>query len=552
MAKKFVAKLLLVARTVRHVRPRQIFWQLWTKVYHPKTVVRPTPPVRRPEETWVEPPARPSAMLGPTTFRFLNEIREAAKPDDWFYEAGAVVSAYNLHYFDDLNMQGWQGRREWHRALIGRWIREVPNAKGLGWDAYPTSLRIVNWIKWFLAGNEPDREMLDSLSLQGRHLRHNIEWKLMGNHVLADAKGILFAGVYFSGPEADEWVRAGFEILASEFREEILADGGHYERSPMYHAIILEDLMDVINLVRTYPSAFTGTQRSQAQEWQDAASKMRRFNRLTLHPDGDPAFFNDAARGIAPSAVELDEYAVRLNLNDPVEEPAALAHLASTGFVRFADGALWLLADVGELGPAYQPGHAHADTLSFEASLFGTRVIVNTGTSTYAVGSRRLLERGTSAHNTVVVDGENSSEVWASFRVARRAHPFGFSMETDNGKTRFGCSHDGYRRLPGKVTHRREWRVSQGRLDIDDILIGEFRSAKGYFHFAPEAEVHLEDRRLRGIVHGGSFEMRVEGARLSLEPYEYAPEFGKLLASTCLIAEFEGDRAVTSITWSKS
>ena len=79
------------------------------------------------------------------------------------------------------------------------------------------------------------------------------------------------------------------------------------------------------------------------------------------------------------------------------------------------------LLDVAPVGPDYLPGHAHADTLSFELSLFGQRVLVNSGTSQYEAGPERSRQRGTAAHNTVIVDGHDSSEVWAGFRVARRA-----------------------------------------------------------------------------------------------------------------------------------
>ena len=81
-----------------------------------------------------------------------------------------------------------------------------------------------------------------------------------------------------------------------------------------------------------------------------------------------------------------------------------------------------LLLDVASIGPDYLPGHGHADTLSFEMSLFGKRTLVNRGISQYGIEVRQV-ERGTAAHNTVVINNENSSEVWSGFRVARRARP---------------------------------------------------------------------------------------------------------------------------------
>src|SRR5690606_4780416 len=116
------------------------------------------------------------------------------------------------------------------------------------------------------------------------------------------------------------------------------------------------------------------------------------------------------------------------------------------------------------VGPDYLPGHAHADTLSFELSLFGQRVLVNSGTSCYGHGSERIRQRGTTAHNTVVVDGADSSEVWSGFRVARRARAINPEVHDHQG-LEASCSHDGYHRLPGRVTHHRRWRLTEVGLE---------------------------------------------------------------------------------------
>ena len=42
-----------------------------------------------------------------------------------------------------------------------------------------------------------------------------------------------------------------------------------------------------------------------------------------------------------------------------------------------------VIFDVGDVGARYQPGHGHADTLSFEMSNKGKRIIVNSGINTY-------------------------------------------------------------------------------------------------------------------------------------------------------------------------
>ena len=75
---------------------------------------------------------------------------------------------YNLHYFDDLNAFDADSRKHWHTDLLLRWVRENPPGAGTAWEPYPTSLRIVNWIKWALAGNELPHECVTSLAVQAR------------------------------------------------------------------------------------------------------------------------------------------------------------------------------------------------------------------------------------------------------------------------------------------------------------------------------------------------------------------------------------------------
>src|SRR5262249_39544867 len=139
-----------------------------------------------------------------------------------------------------------------------RWIEENRVGQGNGWEPYPLSLRIVNWIKWALAGNELGVVAVQSLAVQTHYLVRRLEWHLLGNHLFANAKALIFAGVFFRGSEADSWRSKGLNILARQLPEQLLADGGHFELSPLYHSRIQEDLLDLVNLARTYPNVLSG------------------------------------------------------------------------------------------------------------------------------------------------------------------------------------------------------------------------------------------------------------------------------------------------------
>jgi len=142
--------------TVRHLRPVQVYGRLWYRLYRPRSDERPPPAIRSMTGSASSYCADRLSLLGPEHFRFLNQDHAGSRPEDWNAADRDELWLYNLHYFDDLNADGAEGRSEWHRELIARWIDENPPGTGNGWESYPLSLRIVNWIKWGLRGNEFD------------------------------------------------------------------------------------------------------------------------------------------------------------------------------------------------------------------------------------------------------------------------------------------------------------------------------------------------------------------------------------------------------------
>jgi uncharacterized heparinase superfamily protein len=424
-------------------------------------------------------------------------------------------------------------------------VRENPPVRGTGWEPYPTSLRIVNWIKWALAGNELPAECLHSLAVQARHLARRLELHLLGNHLFANAKALVFAGLFFAGDEAQGWLDTGMAILAREVPEQILADGGQFERSTMYHALACEDMLDLINVMRAYGAPVPA-------DWPVIAARMKDWLAAMCHPDGEIGLFNDAAFGIAPAPVELARYAAALGIA-PASPCRQRRLLQDSGYVRAEVPDAVLLMDVAPVGPDYLPGHAHADTLSFELSLFGRRVFVNGGTSRYGLGQEREAERGTAAHSTVEVDGEDSSEVWAGFRVARRARPIGLKVEGDEQETRVACSHDGYARLPGRPMHRREWRLRPGELQVSDSVEGRYGIARARYHLHPEVRCEADAGGRSGSLRApGVPEVRwqVAGGEAALEASAYSPEFGRREPASCLTIAFRGETvARLTLNW---
>ena len=472
--------------TLRHLKAQQFVCRAWFSFYRPRPDLRPVPPLRRAQRSWVSPEWRSSHLTAPTNATFLNQPAEIASAPAWQDISRGRLWLYHLHYFDDLTARAAAHRRSWHVALISRWIKENPPGQGAGWEPYPTSLRIANWIKWLLS--YPDVGQLGpdaatSLAVQARWLKRRLECHILGNHLWANAKALLMAGAFFTGPESDAWRRKGLETLTAQLNEQILTDGGHFERSPMYHAIILEDILDLIQLAGVFENVVPA---ETVQRLRAIATLMLRWLRVMTHPDGEISFFNDAAFDIAARYRAMDAYAHTVGL-DPDERPIApVEWLRESGYVRLTNERAAVLCDVAPVGPDYQPGHAHADTLSFELSVDGRRVVVNGGTSTYTPGAERSRQRGTAAHSTVEVDGLNSSDVWGAFRVARRARP----LEVRAGGTADGywveAAHDGYRHRPGHVVHRRTWRLDHTGLSVTDELEGSYETAVSRFMLHPD------------------------------------------------------------------
>lgn len=538
--------------TVRYLRPVQVTARARHALLKPPRIdaaAHAAPRVRPTSGVFTPAAERAASMTGPNAFVFLNQLGQIQSAACWNDPAHTKLWLYNLHYFDDLNASGAAERETWHRDLIARWLAENPPQTGNGWEPYPLSLRIVNWIKWSLAGNGLTAQATASLSLQAASLDGQIEWHLLGNHLLANAKALTFAGCFFESAEAEQWLRQGLAIYERELPEQILPDGGHFERSPMYHSIILEDLLDIINVGRVYPGTIP---QSMTGRLEDICVRMLRWLEVMSHPDGQISFFNDGAFGIAPPPTALLGYARRLGLSPSAgHHHGGIIHLDPSGYVRCERAGAVLICDCAPVGPDYLPGHAHADTLSFELSLGSDRVIVNGGTSVYGTGARRAQERGTAAHSTVVIDGADSSEVWSGFRVARRARVFGVRAEESSGASQVSASHDGYRRLRGRNIHTREWTLSERELTVQDHVTGPCKSAVARFHLGPGVTATVEPSGIRGTLRtaGGHLADWHAQAASTIAPSQWNPEFGKTIATHCIDVPLRNGEGLFTLRW---
>ncbi|MBS2026068.1 MAG: heparinase II/III-family protein, partial [Deltaproteobacteria bacterium] len=154
----------------------------------------------------------------------------------------------------------------------------------------------------------------------------------------------------------------------------------------------------------------------------DELSKMARWLVRTRRPDGTWPGLNDSAPHMIPVAQDAIRRAIRMNLLEQSfgSEPETRIELPDTGWTILREGGSELLFETGPIGPRDNPGHGHADALSYELFWGGTPVVTDSGVSTYEDDETRWFERSGAAHACVTVDGQGSDEVWKSFRVGKR------------------------------------------------------------------------------------------------------------------------------------
>lgn len=513
---------LTVLRTLLHLRPRQIMYQLYYRFW--RRLDRPARHYSLPPEALAGSGNEPAADQNfSPRFTFLNRSESWPGPAaiDWNYAAYGKLWTYHLNYFAELRDGSLSVAKS--QALIDAWIDAEARIQD-GWEPYPTSLRIVNWLSFYREranGRIPER-VRASLYRQYRDLWTKIEYHLLGNHLLENAIALSMGAAYFRD---EQRLRRATTLLRDQLAEQYRLDGSHYEDSPMYHCILLGRLLDLY--------AFNSKLATSSVNLPASIESQLGWLDYLLDERGQYPYLNDATPGVAPDPADLRERAGQLGLHPrPLSADArpALRHWRGEG----AD--IWL--DLGSPNPAYQAGHAHADNLTFCLSLAGSPIIVDPGVSTYEIGPIRNRERGTAYHNTVRVNDRDSSEIWAAFRLGRRASTT-VLFDQDHHLV---AQHDGYRQLRRIV--QRSFILGQNQLNISDTC---GCPAVARFHFAPGLEPQrIATDRLRVDQLDLSWNGRI--SEVKLEDYECATGFNQRQTARRLVLSFV-DELSTQLKW---
>jgi len=549
-------KIFLLFNTLKYLKIKQFYYMFVRRILKPKTVVAASSTVElRDKVTVIKPIFVDGIYVSDTKFKFLNVVEELDEGGiNWCPSRMQRLWQYNLHYFDYLREDARPINNKIY--LLNNWIESNPQLSRPGWEPFTTSLRIVNWV-FFLVDyprsiNVAFDKQVSSLYEQVLWLEKNDESHILANHYFENMKALLFAGVYFKGEDAERWLKKATNELKYQLVEQQLSDGGHYERSPQYHSLMLENYLDLYNLATDNNILFD---ERFLQLLKQTCDKSLDFLSDIVFPNNKIPLFNDSAFCVAPDIKELCKYANKLygyKRHEAKKTDNNLLCKNDSGIYGFKTESDMLVIDCGDIGPTYQPGHTHCDFLSYELMLNNQMIIVDTGVHEYEPGMTRVHERSTQAHNTISVDDDEQSEIWGEFRVARRAKKLYTEINyLSPDKVKFKGAYNGFYQVKGRIEHHREILITSNEsvsqikeIQFKDYIVGVgFHNIKSYIHFHSDVSVkYASDNKFLLTYNSGvnQVDFIVHGdLKCTLEDSEYYPEFGLKLVNKVLVVMYD-------------
>jgi hypothetical protein len=325
------------------------------------------------------------------------------------------------------------------------------------------------------------RLILDTIFQHGWLISKRLSlYSSLGNHTVAECVGLIFAGAVFKNTaEGRSWLEKGYDLLKQELEHQILADGGPAEQSLNYHRFVLD----------LYWLAVDFLERNNLYDCSSLKQKLipaENFLRALEYGRGHLQTIGDSDDGYAVGPGMFP------NRGKPDNDTANIQSFKDSGYTVIKNNRVVLSFDHGPLGMAPLHNHGHADALSVTIALDDLLFLIDPGTYRYNGGPEwRKYFKGTRAHNTVTIDGEDQAVQETGFIWSQ---PY-TSKLIQKVELNYGCllkaRHDGYTRLTNPVIHERTivW-FDKKNIAIKDEFNGEgFHEFELNFHFHPDVTI---------------------------------------------------------------
>lgn len=493
-------------RTLRYLKFRQIYWKLKTSKKRKICISKNKVKMVKARKVNLNIVNRKSDNIC-----YIFDEKRLIEKQGFNDHDKPVLWNYHLNYFDyihNLNVEKGQ-------ELIHKWIDENKDRSKISWDPYPTSLRIVNWIKFLTKHNIENDVIFNSLYEQASVLNRRKEYHLLTNHLFKNIVATLFAGVLFN---QSKWRKWGIKEFKKQLKEQLTIDNYHFELTPTYHAIFSKDLLDVYNLLKNNVDENSKIILEELDiiipdvlAWCDYFSRDDKYLRI-----------NDVNYDGCPKTKELCEYAKLLGVSENLNIQQNIHY----PIIRNNNLELMMYCAVHQ--PAYNPAHSHDDLSSILLWFDGKPILIDTGNYCYEESEERFYSRSTKAHNCFTVSGKNQSEMWKVFRIGRRAKITNKKINIDS----ISCSHNGYKRFG--VQYSRTINIIENGFEIiDKFNLNKELVYEIYFHFHPDCSIELKDN---AVIVNDQIEVTFSSKKCDIIETDYYPQmFRKVKKKTIVL-----------------
>jgi hypothetical protein len=414
-------------------------------------------------------------------------------------------------------------------SLVSHWIDHNPVGVGVNWTiAMEVALRAISIcllldLLWPIREDEQAwlEKVTRSLWQHLLYIEGHLEFSYLSrsNHYLSNIVGLLCLTTFLDGIGMKVRRQHYQSLDEKEILHQTYDDGADYEASTGYHVLVAQMFTCALLLIK------------QAGANADAAfverlRKMYGFAAALVDPMGRIPHIGDCDDGRVE--LLLDDLDQMLEVSSSRRHSLAISNFLGIGSALFGDfdafafdDSLWygltrpprpLLRERSPKDPSLsnrahdsvavfpesgvaigrhnnlevlffaipngaggKGSHTHNDKLSVVLRVNGEELFGDSGTGAYSRDWKtRNYFRSTGAHNTVLVDGIEQNRIsWQPqrlFHIGNEARVSPIESELTSSGISLAASHSGYGER--KVTHSRRLRLCEGRIFIEDMLLG--------------------------------------------------------------------------------